>query len=149
MVFIQNAKLALFEELPINVLLLMNDVNPILIKWMSSLTLWVTYYSVPASSLVEAVFFVTILSKKQQLPSSHISLLQAFAGLKSWQEAKKDFQAVLAMNSGNKAAKNQLTIADHHAKKELEREKRMYAGMFGQKVGSLWSRQHWRLIWNA
>ena len=50
--------------------------------------------------------------------------------MKNYDEAVSDFQRVLEVDSGNKAAKNQLAVAKHHIRQQREKEKQTYAGMF-------------------
>jgi FKBP-type peptidyl-prolyl cis-trans isomerase len=50
--------------------------------------------------------------------------------LQNFDEAIKDFNAVLEVDPNNKAAKNQLVITTHKIKQIREREKHIFAGMF-------------------
>jgi len=55
---------------------------------------------------------------------------QANLNLQNFDEAMRDFKAVLDIDPDNKAAKNQLVITNHKVKQIRDREKQMYAGMF-------------------
>lgn len=50
--------------------------------------------------------------------------------LQNFDEALRDFKAVLEVDPDNKAAKNQLVMTTHKIKQIHNREKQMYAGMF-------------------
>lgn len=50
--------------------------------------------------------------------------------MRNYEDSVADFKAVLEMDPGNKAAKNQLAIAAHKIKQIRENEKKTYAGMF-------------------
>lgn len=56
--------------------------------------------------------------------------------LQNFEEAISDFKAVLEVDPENKAAKNQIVIANHKIKQIREREKQTYAGMF-QKFAAI------------
>ena len=55
---------------------------------------------------------------------------QANLNLQNFDEALRDFKAVLEVDPDNKAAKNQLVMTTHKIKQIHNREKQMYAGMF-------------------
>ena len=55
---------------------------------------------------------------------------QAYLGLKEYDLAKNDFQAVLKLDPNNKAAKNQLLQCVQAIKAQLEKEKTTYRNMF-------------------
>jgi len=55
---------------------------------------------------------------------------QANLNLQNFDEAMRDFKAVLDVDPENKAAKNQLAITAHKIKQIHNREKQTYAGMF-------------------
>jgi len=55
---------------------------------------------------------------------------QANLNLQNFDEAVRDFKAVLDIDPDNKAAKNQLAITTHKIKQIHNREKQTYAGMF-------------------
>jgi len=57
-------------------------------------------------------------------------LWQANLNLQNFDEAVRDFKAVLDVDPDNKAAKNQLVITNHKVKQIHNREKQVYAGMF-------------------
>ena len=44
--------------------------------------------------------------------------------------ARADFQKVLQLYPSNKAAKAQLVVCQQHIRKQLEKEKKLYANMF-------------------
>ena len=50
--------------------------------------------------------------------------------MQNFDEAVRDFKAVLDVDPENKAAKNQLAITAHKIKQIHNREKQTYAGMF-------------------
>jgi len=50
--------------------------------------------------------------------------------LQNFDEALRDFKAVLDVDPDNKAARNQLVITTHKVKQIHNREKQTYAGMF-------------------
>ena len=52
--------------------------------------------------------------------------------LSEYDLAIKDFQAALAISPGNKAAKNQITIANQKKKAIRENEKKVFKGMFSK-----------------
>ena len=56
--------------------------------------------------------------------------VKANLNLQNFDEAIRDFKAVLDIDPDNKAAKNQLTITTHKIKQIHNREKQTYAGMF-------------------
>ena len=56
--------------------------------------------------------------------------MKANLNLQNFDEAIRDFKAVLDIDPDNKAAKNQLTITTHKIKQIHNREKQTYAGMF-------------------
>jgi len=55
---------------------------------------------------------------------------KANLNLQNFDEAVRDFKAVLEIDPDNKAAKNQLAITNHKVKQIHNREKQTYAGMF-------------------
>lgn len=55
---------------------------------------------------------------------------QARFGQKEYDKAKVDFSAVLALDSNNKAAKNQIIACNNAIKAEVEKERRTYRNMF-------------------
>lgn len=55
---------------------------------------------------------------------------KANLNLQNFDEAMRDFKAVLDIDPDNKAAKNQLAITTHKIKQIHNREKQTYAGMF-------------------
>ena len=50
--------------------------------------------------------------------------------LQNFDLALKDFQAVLDIDPNNKAAKNQVAIANQKIKQAKEKEKKIFGGMF-------------------
>jgi len=56
--------------------------------------------------------------------------VQANLNLQNFEEALRDFKAVLEVDPENKAAKNQIVITNHKIKQIRDREKQTYAGMF-------------------
>ena len=45
-------------------------------------------------------------------------------------QAKRDFAKVLEVDPENKAAKNKITMCQHHIKAQRDKEKRTFANMF-------------------
>ena len=56
--------------------------------------------------------------------------MQANYGLRDYECALADFNAVLQINSDNKAARQQLAIAGNKLREQHRKEKQTYAGMF-------------------
>lgn len=50
--------------------------------------------------------------------------------MKDYPEAIEDFNKVLELDPNNKAAKNQVLVANAKIREVREREKKIYAGMF-------------------
>uniref|UniRef100_A0A1W7R9X1 peptidylprolyl isomerase n=1 Tax=Hadrurus spadix TaxID=141984 RepID=A0A1W7R9X1_9SCOR len=55
---------------------------------------------------------------------------QAYFSLKEYELAKKDFQAVLNIDSNNKAAHNQILNCNNKIKAQLDKERKTYLNMF-------------------
>jgi len=70
---------------------------------------------------------------------------QANLNLQNFDEAVRDFKAVLDVDPDNKAAKNQLVITNHKVKQIHNREKQVYAGMF-QKFAEIDAKVNSRLV---
>lgn len=56
----------------------------------------------------------------------------AHMNMKNYEDAVADFQMVLKVDQNNKAAKNQITLAQHNMRLQREKEKQTYAGMFSK-----------------
>ncbi|KAK3101889.1 hypothetical protein FSP39_007078 [Pinctada imbricata] len=57
---------------------------------------------------------------------------QAEYELKDWKESKADYQKVLELEPANKAAKNGVLKCEQQEKKDKEREKKLYQGIFSK-----------------
>ncbi|XP_050409166.1 peptidyl-prolyl cis-trans isomerase FKBP4 isoform X1 [Patella vulgata] len=57
---------------------------------------------------------------------------QAQLNKNEYENAKKDFEKVIALEPENKAAKNQIVMCNHKLKQFIEKEKKTYAGMFSR-----------------
>lgn len=68
---------------------------------------------------------------------------QAHQNRKDYSLAKEDFEEVVKLEPDNRAAKNQILLCKKKVQEDLQREKKLYAGMFSKmatqngKVGGM------------